>query len=111
MTKKLESQDAQTVGSKDLLDGSTVEETNFRWAYAAIVELAKIELEIENSVAAPGEWPAGQDWDGLGGSSKSIFLHRARERVGIPHDKFLAGIRNGKYDVDDIYAKPSNVES
>ena len=67
-----------------------------------------MELDAANAAAAPGEWPAQEEWDDLGGTSKSTFLHRARDRAGIPHDKFLAGIRDGKYDVDDIYAKPSN---
>ena len=79
------------------------EERNFRWAYMLLLELAKIELDVVNSEAEPGEWPCGQEWDDLAGTSKSTFLHRARERVGIPHHEFLDGIRSGKYEVEDLY--------
>lgn len=100
--------DVATLETQCWLDGRTQEETNFRWAYALLLELAKIELEIANAEAKPGHWPAQQEWDDLGDSSRSTFLHLARDRVGIPHDKFLENIRNGKYDVDDIFFRPSN---
>lgn len=73
-----------------------------------LIELAKVELESANSEAEPGEWPAGQEWDELGGSSKAVFLARARKKTGIPDDKFLEGIRNGSYDVDDLFASEPN---
>lgn len=92
-----------TVGSTVLVGGSTQEETNFRWAYAAIQELAKIELAKMNKEVEGGEWPAGQEWHELGNSSRSIFMHKARDLLGINHKEFLEGIRNGKYDVEDIY--------
>ena len=79
------------------------EERNFRWAYAALVELAKVCLDKANAEAEPGAWPAQQEWDDLGSTSKSAFLHEAREMAGIPHDEFLEGIRSGAYDVDDLF--------
>ena len=84
------------------------EERNFRWAYALLVELAKVELEAANSEAKAGEWPAGQEWHELGGSSKACFLAHARKRVGIPDDEFLADIRSGLYEVDDLFASDQN---
>lgn len=76
---------------------------HYRWAYALLVELAKVELDIANSEAQPGEWPAGQDWAGLGGTSKSAFLQRARDRAGIDHDEFLAPVRHGLVDIEDLF--------
>jgi hypothetical protein len=32
---------------------------------------------------APNDWPAGQEWDDLVGSSQSIFRRRAREEAGV----------------------------
>lgn len=82
------------------------EERNFRWAYALLVELAKVCLDKANTEAEPGAWPAGQEWDDLSGTSKSVFLHQARDMAGIPHEEFLAGIRAGEYEVDDLFDKP-----
>ena len=76
---------------------------HYRWAYAAVVALAMDELEAANSEALPGEWPLGQDWSGLGGTSRSTFMRRARDRVGIDHDAFLAPLRSGAVDVDDLF--------
>lgn len=75
----------------------------FRWAYAAVVALAKDELEVANAAAEPGEWPAQQAWEGLGGSSKEVFMRRARARVGIDHEAFLAPVRDGSIDVDNLF--------
>lgn len=87
--------------------GISREERNFRWAYALLVELAKVCLDKANAEAEPGAWPAGQEWDGLGGSSKSTFLREAREMAGIPHEEFLEGIRKGFYEVDDLFDSPN----
>jgi hypothetical protein len=81
----------------------SAEERNFRWAYALLVELAKVCLDKANSEAEPGAWPAQQEWDDLGSTSKSTFLREAREMAGIAHDEFLAGIRSGAYEVDDLF--------
>jgi len=81
----------------------SAEERNFRWAYALLVELAKVCLDKVNSEAELGAWPAQQEWDDLGPTSKSTFLRQAREMAGIPHDEFLEGIRSGAYDVDDLF--------
>lgn len=78
----------------------------FRWAYALLVELAVVELERMNSErTAENNWPAGQEWDDINGSSRSIFLRMAREKAGIDNDEFLAVVRSGRFDVDDLYER------
>lgn len=85
----------------------TKEQRNFRWAYAAVVALAKRNLQQMNDERErPNDWPGGQEWSDLAGTSKSICLRRAREEAGIPHDEFLDGIRSCEYDIDDLYEKP-----
>jgi len=80
----------------------TIRETEFfRWAYSLLVVLAKEELKKAHN--DDGEWPMRQEWSQLGGTSRSVFLHRAREAAGIPHDEFLQVIRNGQVDVEDLY--------
>ncbi len=74
----------------------------FRWAYAAVCALAVKLLEEDNRTCGDN-WPAGQSWDELGGSSKSIYLHRARELAGISHADFLALVRADSEEVEDIY--------
>lgn len=82
------------------------ETRNFRWAYSLLIELAKAKLAERNSnLVDKEEWPAGQTWNQLGNTSKSIFLMEAREAAGISHEEFLEGIRDGSYDVDDIWEK------
>lgn len=76
-----------------------------------LVELAKVELEIANSEAKAGEWPAGQEWHELSGSSKACFLGLSRKRVGISDDEFLADIRSGLYDVDDLFASDQKLNN
>lgn len=74
----------------------------FRWAYAAVCALAVKLLEEENK-ACGENWPAGQSWDELGGTSKAVYLRRAREISGIPHDDFLAVVRSDSDAIQDIY--------
>lgn len=75
---------------------------HFRWAYAAVVALAIKLLEEDNKTCGEN-WPAGQTWQDLGGSSRSIYLHRARDLAGIPHDQFLAVVRADGSVTEDIY--------
>lgn len=87
----------------DLVTGHEVlsaEERNFRWAYAALIELAKVCLEEARDPEDPHEWPGTQPWDELSSTSQAIFLRAARDKAGIPHEAFLEGIRNGWYDGD-----------
>ena len=93
----IEKTPVKSLASDDLLSLPN-EHRNFRWAYALLVELAKVELEAANAECGKA-WPAGQEWEDLGATSKSEFLFRARDRVGIPHDEFLEGVRSGEYDV------------
>lgn len=77
---------------------------NFRWAYQLLVALAIRNLEEYKRTCEPGEWPGDQDWEDLVDSSRSVFLHKAREEAGIDHDEFLAYVRAGMGDeVADIY--------
>jgi hypothetical protein len=79
---------------------------HFRWAYALLLELAKEELAKANAeVAGTRNWPGGQQWNELVGSSHAVFLRKARERAGIPHDEFLAVVRGEEYgeDAEKIY--------
>lgn len=76
----------------------------FRWAYALMIELAKDELQKANGArASENDWPAGQSWGDMVGSSHSIFFNKARDRAGIHHDEFLHPIRNNEIDVGDLY--------
>jgi hypothetical protein len=85
-------------------DGVDNEERNFRWAYRAVAEVAKDELARMNAERTePNDWPAGQTWEQINGTSRSICMRRARARLGIPDDEFLAGIRDGSYNVEDLY--------
>lgn len=63
----------------------------FRWLYAAVVREAKREL-------ADNPWGSheGHEWGDINGTSKSVYLHRARDTLGIPHSEFLALVRSGK---------------
>lgn len=82
----------------------TSEERNFRWAYRLLIALAKRCLADANRDRDhPSDWPVGQDWSELGATSRSVFLRKAREEAGISHDEFLGPIRDGTYDIDDIY--------
>ena len=73
------------------------QEKYFRWAYRLLIALAKRCQQDE------GAMHQGQDWSGIVGSSHSMYLRKAREEAGIPHDEFLGIIRSGKIDVEDIY--------
>lgn len=85
---------------------------NFRWAYSLLLVLAKRHLADANaSLSEPNVWPAGQSWDELNGTSHSIFLRKAREEAGIPHDEFLEPVRSGDYDIDDLYEQAAHRKS
>ena len=75
----------------------------FRLAYAMNVALAK-ELLAKDNMTCGTNWPAGQEWGDLVGSSRSTYMRLARERAGITdHNSFLAPVRSGEVDVEDIY--------
>ena len=82
------------------------EEKYFRWGYVFLVALAKRILKERNEeLKDPDEWPAGQEWEDLNGSSKASFLRHARDEAGISHDEFLAVVRSGQFHVDDIFGE------
>ena len=73
-----------------------------------------VKLLADDNRTCGDNWPAGQSWDDLGGSSKSVYLHRARELAGIPHADFLAIVRADSDAIEDIYERgslPPNVKS
>lgn len=72
---------ARVVGERDAaMDASR---RNLEWAYALMVELAVMNLDEANRTAVDNEWPRGQSWDDLAGSSRSAFMHIARKSAGI----------------------------
>lgn len=74
----------------------------FQWAFAAVCALAVKLLEEDNRTCGEN-WPAGQTWEELGPSSRSIYLLRARALAGIPNDPFLEVVRADSDAVDAIY--------
>jgi hypothetical protein len=66
-------------------DAKDIEIGRLRRACHALAEaLAKRCLEDANrDREAPNDWPSGQSWDDLGGTSKSSFRHRAWEEAGL----------------------------
>jgi hypothetical protein len=80
----------------------------FRWLYAAVVNKAQECLAQANAQAEPGAWPAGQEWRDLVDSSRSTFLHQARDAMHIPHEPFLAIVRKWVDEIEDIYDNGSS---
>lgn len=79
-------------------------ELAFRRQYVVVLLQAKGRLRLMNElVGQSGEWPAGQEWASLGGSSRAVFMREAREVLGIDDDTFLEPIREGRVDVQDLY--------
>jgi hypothetical protein len=74
------------------------EETEFLAIYAKVVAKAR-EFLAEAYQAREGsdDWPATLDWNALVGTSKSIFMYKAREALGISHDGFLHIVREWPY--------------
>lgn len=46
------------------------------------------------------DWPAGQEWGDLAGSSQSAFARAARTKAGIDHDAYLHILRDIEGAVD-----------
>lgn len=42
------------------------------------------------------DWPAGQKWNQMVGSSHAIFCRRAREKAGIDHNAYLDILPNNE---------------
>ncbi len=63
------------------------------WLVRALVTMAKRELADANATCGDC-WPAGQEWHELGHTSQRVFMRRAREAAGIPHDAYRALIEN-----------------
>lgn len=97
--------DATPAADAEIARLRAAEIRNFRWAYSLMIALAQHLLKDANREAGPNEWPRGQQWHEMVGSSHSAFFHQARELAGISHDEFLENVRNGTYPVDDLYER------
>lgn len=108
MLGRLEASGAVGAGSQDLdalpRPGWPSYRQVFRWAYAAVLELARLELDATNATAEDSAaWPAGQSWDELGASSRATFMDLARDRLGISRAAFLAVVRSGLVETEDLW--------
>jgi len=73
-------------------------EAEFLDLYARVVAKAKECLAEANAKRVdPGDWPTGMKWEELVNTSKSIFMNRARDAMGIDHDWFLRTVREWPY--------------
>lgn len=73
-------------------------EEAFLDVYAGVIVKAKELLTKANQARGDADdWPAGQKWEQLAGTSKSIFMHQAREAIGIDHETFLKVVRAWPY--------------
>lgn len=73
-----------------------VTEDQFIIIYGKVVTKAKEILAEENKTCGD-HWPGGQAWEGLAGTSKSIFMTRARRALEIDEAAFLYTVRNWPY--------------
>ena len=68
--------------------------------YKSQMAFAKMLLLKENetllSDGRENEWPALQEWNDLGVSSKAIFMRKAREYSKINHDEYLNILRGNE---------------
>lgn len=72
------------------------------WLVRALVALAKRKLSEANESC--GEcWPAGQQWNELGGSSQHAFMRAALSESGIPDAEY-------REMIDDLLSKDTNGE-
>jgi hypothetical protein len=78
------------------MDVLALTEPEFLGLYAQVVEKAKALLATDNQTCGDN-WPAGQSWDHLAGTSKSIFMTRARKVLLVDEERFLKTVRNWPY--------------
>lgn len=74
----------------------------------SLIASAKVCLAETNANRGdPQNWPAGQEWDGLGQSSKETFMTMARERAGISTQEYREMQQQYPYlltdDLDEIW--------
>lgn len=73
-------------------------EEAFLDAYAGVIVKAKeLLVQANHTRGESADWPAGSKWEELAGTSKSIFMHKAREALGIDHESFLMIVRAWPY--------------
>ncbi len=88
----------------------TMGEGAFIILYEQVSSLAHRILR-EDNLTCGKNWPAGQEWDQLAGSSKDIFMRRARKALLIDNDAFLSVLRNWPYSdramerTEELYGK------
>lgn len=82
---------------------SELAEEAFLDVYAGVVVKAQeLLVKANHARPTPDEWPAGQKWTELAGTSKSMFMHQAREALGIDHDAFLKVVRQWPYSAEGM---------
>jgi hypothetical protein len=62
--------------------------------YRSQMALAVMCLDESNRTREnKNDWPAGQEWHEMVGSSHAIFCRVARDKAGIDHDEYLKILR------------------
>lgn len=78
-------------------------EEAFLDVYAGVVVKAKeLLVKANHTRPTPDEWPAGQKWTELAGTSKSIFMSKARAILGIDEESFLKTARIWPYSAEGM---------
>lgn len=83
-------------------------EEEFIRQYKKVVARARRCLAKDNKTCGDN-WPAGQSWWDLAGSSRAIFMTRARKELGIDEETFKATVRKWPYsdsgweEIEKIY--------
>ena len=71
-----------------------MELTHVEWLLRALISLAKRKLaDANNARVEQGDWPAGQEWGGLGHTSQHTFMRAACAEAGIPYEEYRALIK------------------
>lgn len=76
-------------------------EEAFLKLYEEVIRKAK-EILAKRNADCGDEWPAGQPWNHLVGSSKSIYMMLASKELKIDRESYLAVIRNWPYSAEGL---------
>jgi len=66
-------------------------EKNYRLTFVLAIQILD---EKNRNLEDPGDWPGGQEWDDLAGSSQASFMRLARERLGLDDQLHKYLLRN-----------------